>query len=298
MAHELPELPYAKNALEPHISAETLEFHHDKHHAAYVNNLNNLIPGTEFETMSLEDIIMKSSGGVFNNAAQVWNHTFYWNGLSPDGGGRPGGALADAIVAAFGSFDGFKDAFAKAAVGNFGSGFRQNAIDALEANGLNYETDFMAENLAAPEAPGLIQDGRIHPARIEELVNKCKKDVTEIIRQTGAEIEMEGKDVLVRRAGRPSGRSSRPPRRSPGGRRGCGAAPGRRIRRRRGSRRPQRAKVVSSTRSASSEPWEKRFSERSIIMLSAFSAWPIQRMQWASRAGPRRYWPSRWPWGT
>ena len=123
MKHELPELPYPKNALEPHISAETLEYHHDKHHAAYVNKLNELIPGTEFENMSLEEIVTKSSGGVFNQAAQVWNHTFYWNCLSPNGGGEPGGALGDAITKAFGSFAEFKAQFAASAAGNFGSGW-------------------------------------------------------------------------------------------------------------------------------------------------------------------------------
>ena len=123
MAHELPALPYAMNALEPVISQETLEYHYGKHHNAYVTNLNNLIPGTEFESMSLEDIIMKSSGGVFNNAAQVWNHTFYWNCLSPNGGGEPGGAVADAIGKAFGSFAAFKEAFTKSAATNFGSGW-------------------------------------------------------------------------------------------------------------------------------------------------------------------------------
>ena len=123
MAHELPALPYAPDALEPVISAETIDFHYGKHHQAYVTNLNNLVPGTEFENSSLEDIVMKSSGGIFNNAAQVWNHTFYWNGLSPQGGGKPSGALADAISEAFGSFDAFKAAFAQSAVGNFGSGW-------------------------------------------------------------------------------------------------------------------------------------------------------------------------------
>jgi len=123
MAHELPALPYAKNALEPVISEETLEYHYGKHHATYVTNLNNLIPGTEFESMSLEDIIMKSSGGIFNNAAQVWNHTFYWNCLSPDGGGEPSGVLAEAINEAFGTFDAFKEAFSKSAATNFGSGW-------------------------------------------------------------------------------------------------------------------------------------------------------------------------------
>ena len=123
MIHELPTLPYAQDALQPHISAETLEYHYGKHHQAYVTNLNNLIKGTEFEAMSLEDIILKSAGGVFNNAAQVWNHTFYWNCLSPNGGGAPTGALADAINAKWGSFDAFKDVFSKAAVGTFGSGW-------------------------------------------------------------------------------------------------------------------------------------------------------------------------------
>ena len=123
MAHELPALPYAKDALQPHISAETLEYHYGKHHNAYVTNLNNLIKGTDFETLSLEDIVLKSSGGIFNNAAQVWNHTFYWNCLSPNGGGEPAGALADAINAKFGSFAAFKEEFSKCAVGTFGSGW-------------------------------------------------------------------------------------------------------------------------------------------------------------------------------
>jgi Fe-Mn family superoxide dismutase len=123
MKHELPALPYAKNALEPTISAETIEYHYGKHHQAYVTNLNNLIPGTEFENLSLEEIIMKSSGGVFNNAAQVWNHTFYWNCLKPKGGGKPVGALAEAINGAFGSFDEFKKQFSTAAATNFGSGW-------------------------------------------------------------------------------------------------------------------------------------------------------------------------------
>ena len=123
MTHTLPPLPYEKNALEPVISAETIDFHYGKHHQAYVTNLNNLIPGTEFETMSLEDIIMKSSGGVFNNAAQVWNHTFYWNCLAPNAGGAPSGALADAITKAFGSFDTFKEKFSTSAATNFGSGW-------------------------------------------------------------------------------------------------------------------------------------------------------------------------------
>ena len=123
MAHTLPALPYEKDALQPHISAETLDFHYGKHHQTYVTNLNNLIPGTEFEKMSLEDIVKKSSGGVFNNAAQVWNHTFYWHSLSPKGGGEPTGALGDAIKKQWGSFAAFKEAFTKAAVGTFGSGW-------------------------------------------------------------------------------------------------------------------------------------------------------------------------------
>lgn len=123
MAFELPALPFAKDALAPHISAETLEFHHGKHHQTYVTNLNNLVPGTEFEGLSLEEIIVKSSGGIFNNAAQVWNHTFYWNCLAPNAGGEPTGELADAINATFGSFAKFKEEFTKTAVTTFGSGW-------------------------------------------------------------------------------------------------------------------------------------------------------------------------------
>lgn len=123
MQHQLPPLPYALDALQPHISRETLEFHYGKHHQAYVTNLNNLVKGTEFENLALEDVIRRSSGGVFNNAAQIWNHTFYWNSLSPNGGGAPKGALATTINAKFGSFEGFKEAFSKSAVGNFGSGW-------------------------------------------------------------------------------------------------------------------------------------------------------------------------------
>ncbi len=123
MEHKLPELPYALDALAPHISQETLEYHYGKHHQTYVNNLNGLIPGTEFEDMSLEDIIRKSSGGMFNNAAQIWNHSFYWNCLSPAGGGEPSGAVADAIDAAFGSFAAFKEQFTDTSVKTFGSGW-------------------------------------------------------------------------------------------------------------------------------------------------------------------------------
>ena len=121
MAFELPPLPYAQDALAPHISAETLEFHYGKHHATYVTKLNGLIEGTEYAGKSLEDVVKSSSGGIFNNAAQIWNHTFYWNSLSPNGGGEPTGALADKINAAFGSFAEFKAAFTTSAVNNFGS---------------------------------------------------------------------------------------------------------------------------------------------------------------------------------
>ncbi|MBX9676369.1 MAG: superoxide dismutase [Fe] [Methylotenera sp.] len=123
MEHTLPALPYARNALAPHISEETLDFHYGKHHQTYVTNLNNLIKGTEFESLSLEEIIKKSSAGIYNNSAQVWNHTFFWSSLKPNGGGAPTGALADAINAKWGSFDEFKKAFQASAVGNFGSGW-------------------------------------------------------------------------------------------------------------------------------------------------------------------------------
>ena len=123
MAIELPPLPYAKNALAPHISPETLEYHYGKHHQTYVTNLNKLVEGTEFENASLEDVILKSDGGLFNNSAQVWNHTFYWNSMSPNGGGAPTGAAADAINGAFGSYDDFKAKFAEAATTQFGSGW-------------------------------------------------------------------------------------------------------------------------------------------------------------------------------
>ncbi|HLR30389.1 MAG TPA: superoxide dismutase [Fe] [Paenalcaligenes sp.] len=123
MTFKLPELPYAMDALEPHISKETLEFHYGKHHQTYVNNLNNMVKGTEFENAELEEIVKKSSGGIFNNAAQVWNHTFYWNCLAPNAGGEPSGALAQAINDKWGSFDEFKTAFNTAAAGNFGSGW-------------------------------------------------------------------------------------------------------------------------------------------------------------------------------
>jgi superoxide dismutase, Fe-Mn family len=123
MAFTLPELPYPKDALAPHLSAETLEYHHDKHHNAYVTNLNNLLEGTDLASKSLEEIIQAADGGVFNNAAQVWNHTFYWNCMKPGGGGMPPGDLATAIDQAFGSYDAFKSEFSQAAVTQFGSGW-------------------------------------------------------------------------------------------------------------------------------------------------------------------------------
>jgi Fe-Mn family superoxide dismutase len=123
MAFELPALPYERDALAPHISAETIDYHYGKHHNTYVEKLNGMVPGTEFEGKSLEEVIKTSSGGVFNNAAQIWNHSFYWECLSPNGGGEANGAVAKAIEAAFGSFADFKKAFTDAAVGNFGSGW-------------------------------------------------------------------------------------------------------------------------------------------------------------------------------
>ncbi|MFK7159902.1 Fe-Mn family superoxide dismutase [Marinospirillum sp. MEB164] len=136
MAFELPALPYEKNALEPHISAETLDFHHGKHHNTYVTKLNGLVPGTEYEGKSLEEVILASkSGPVFNNAAQIWNHTFYWHCLSPNGGGAPTGAIADAINAKWGSFEAFQKEFDDKAVNNFGSSWTwlvKNAAGELE----------------------------------------------------------------------------------------------------------------------------------------------------------------------
>lgn len=123
MERTLPPLPYAMDALAPHTSAETLEYHYGKHHNAYVVNLNKLQVGTEFENMTLEEVVKKSSGGIYNNAAQIWNHTFFWSCMKPNGGGAPSGDLAQAIAVKWGSFDAFKEAFAKSAVGNFGSGW-------------------------------------------------------------------------------------------------------------------------------------------------------------------------------
>ena len=129
MAFNLPKLPYATDALEPYISEKTFEFHYGKHHQAYVTNLNNLIPGTEFENASLEDIVLKSGGGIFNNAAQVWNHTFYFMQFSPDGCNEPKDDLKAAIDAKFGSYGAFKEVFSKAAATLFGSGWAWLVVD-------------------------------------------------------------------------------------------------------------------------------------------------------------------------
>ncbi len=130
MTHKLPELPFAKNSLAPHISEQTIDFHYGKHHQTYVDKLNGLIPGTEFENASLEEIIKKAGGGIFNNGAQVWNHTFYWNCLTPEGVGEPGGLLAQAIKESFGSFDTFREKFSDAAASLFGSGWAWIVKDA------------------------------------------------------------------------------------------------------------------------------------------------------------------------
>ena len=131
MSFELPKLPYAYDALEPHIDAQTMEIHHSKHHNGYTNNLNNAIAGTEFEGKSIEEILKscKNSPAVRNNGGGFWNHSLFWEVMGPNGGGQPSGELADAINSAFGSFDGFKDAFSKAAATRFGSGWAWLAID-------------------------------------------------------------------------------------------------------------------------------------------------------------------------
>ena len=129
MAFILPPLPFEKSALAPHLSAETLEFHHGKHHKAYVDNLNKLMEGKPEANNSLEDIIQSSEGGVFNNAAQVWNHTFYWRSIKPNGGGQPTGDLLDAIQRDFGSFEKFKELFTEAGVTQFGSGWAWLVVD-------------------------------------------------------------------------------------------------------------------------------------------------------------------------
>lgn len=152
MTFTLPQLPYAMDALAPHISKETLEYHYGKHHQAYVTNLNKLVAGTEFESMSLEDVILKAKGGMFNNAAQVWNHTFYWHSLSPNGGGEPKGKLAEAINKNFGSFAAFKEQFTQAAATTFGSGWAwlvQDASGALKITSTSNAGTPMTEGLTA-----------------------------------------------------------------------------------------------------------------------------------------------------
>lgn len=157
MAIELPALPYEKNALEPHISAETIEYHYGKHHQAYVTNLNNLIKDTEFAGLSLEEIVRKSQGGMFNNAAQVWNHTFYWHCLSPNGGGEPTGKLAEAIDKAFGSFAQFKEEFTKTAIGTFGSGWAW-LVKRADGSLALVSTSNAATPLTGPDTPLLTCD--------------------------------------------------------------------------------------------------------------------------------------------
>ncbi|MEW6992849.1 Fe-Mn family superoxide dismutase [Colwelliaceae bacterium MEBiC 14330] len=151
MAIELPALPYEQNALEPHISAETLSFHYSKHHNTYVVKLNGLISGTEFENKSLEDIVKTSSAGIFNNAAQIWNHTFYWHSLSPNGGGEPTGELLTAINNSFGSFEEFKAKFTDSAINNFGASWTwlvKNADGSLAiVNTSNAETPLTSEGV-------------------------------------------------------------------------------------------------------------------------------------------------------
>ncbi|HBI21570.1 MAG TPA: superoxide dismutase [Fe] [Legionella sp.] len=152
MTFTLPELPYAMDALSPHISKETLEYHYGKHHQAYVTNLNKLIVDSDFALMTLEQVIKKSSGGIFNNAAQVWNHTFYWHCLSPNGGGEPSGKLADAIRLAFGSFAAFQEQFTQTAIATFGSGWAwlvQDEQDRLKIISTSNAATPMTEGLTA-----------------------------------------------------------------------------------------------------------------------------------------------------
>lgn len=152
MPFTLPKLPYPLDGLVPHISQETLEYHYGKHHNTYVTNLNKLVAGTEFESLSLEEVIMKSKGGMFNNAAQVWNHTFYWHSLSPNGGGEPKGKLAEAINKSFGSFAVFKEQFSQTAATTFGSGWAwlvQDTAGALKIISTSNAGTPMTEGLTA-----------------------------------------------------------------------------------------------------------------------------------------------------
>lgn len=149
MEHTLPALPFEKNALEPHMSVETLDFHYGKHHKAYVTKLNELIKGTKFEFMPLEEVILTADGPIFNNAAQIWNHTFFWNCLAPNAGGNPNGKVASLIDAKWGSFDKFKEEFNKSAVANFGSGWTW-----LVLNKENKVEIFNSSNAQTPKTQG------------------------------------------------------------------------------------------------------------------------------------------------
>ena len=179
MEHTLPPLPYAHDALAPALSRETLEYHHDKHHNAYVVNLNNLQKGTEFESMSLEDIVKKSSGGIYNNAAQVWNHTFFWNSMKPGGGGEPSGAVAAAITKKWNSYAAFKEAFTKSAVGNFGSGWTwlvkkgDGSVDIVNTS--NADRSPCAPCRAARQREK-IAESEEQPAHAEEQDEQCRQD--------------------------------------------------------------------------------------------------------------------------
>ena len=174
MEHTLPPLPYAMDALAPHMSRETFEFHYGKHHQAYVTNLNNLIKGNEFENMPLEDIIRRSSGGVFNNAAQVWNHTFFWNCMKPAGGGEPAGPLADAIAKKWGSYAAFKEAFTKSAVGNFGSGWTWLV---KKPDGSRRHREHEQRRHAAHDRRQAAADGRRLGARVLRRLPECTAEV-------------------------------------------------------------------------------------------------------------------------
>ena len=185
MTHELPALPYDRDALAPTISAETLDYHYGKHHQTYVTNLNNLVPGTEYENASLEEIIKSAEGGIFNNAAQVWNHTFYWNCLSPNGGGTPAGSLAAAIDARFGSFDAFREAFNQSAATNFGSGWTwlvktaDGGVDIVNtSNAANPMTDGLTPLLTIDvwEHAYYIDYRNARPKYLEEIWNIVNRD--------------------------------------------------------------------------------------------------------------------------
>lgn len=167
MSFELPKLPYAIDALAPHISKETLEYHYGKHHQTYVNTLNTLIVGTEFENATLEEIILKSSGPMFNNAAQVWNHTFYWESLKPQGGGAATGKIAEEINKKWGSFEAFQEAFDKCAVGTFGAGWAwlvKNADGSIDLA----STSNAATPLTAGQTPLLTCDVWEHAYYIDD----------------------------------------------------------------------------------------------------------------------------------